>query len=305
MLDITLGVDLSFAKKRWPEAKDWIKVVKNDLGVDCVEFDSDFLDPVYISEENWMDIAQETNELAKTNGIEIHNYFTGAMTHCVNLLSHPDPRVKKDGIKWCEKALVLATKLGARGIGGHFDTITSPDVDNPEIYDKRIDELVESFTYLSKIAKQEGHEFILLEQMYAPSEVPYTFEQTDTLFERLNRNSSVPILCTLDVGHACSQNFAHKKEELDPYLWIKKYAHISPVIHLHQTDGVSSGHWPFTKEYNDKGIITGEKMIEALVESNAEKVYLVLEIFFSLGQNDSQVVKAMKKSVDYWEKYLT
>jgi len=304
MTRFKLGVDLSFAKKRWPLPQEWIHIVKEIFGLQYVEFDSDFLDPLFISEPVWTKIASEINQLAKENGIEIHNYFTGAMTHCVNLLSHPDERIRKEGFQWCEKAIKLTGKLGAKGIGGHFDTISSNDLKNPKRYKMLVDNLVRVFHDLSKQAKHEGQEFILWEQLYAPCEIPYTIEQSIEFITRINEGASVPIPLVIDLGHMCCQNFTHKPQDTDPYEWLRQLGNMTSVIHLQQCNGISSCHWPFTKEYNKKGIIDPQRVIDALQESGADEVYLFFEIFFSLAQTDQEILDQMKESVDYWKKYL-
>ena len=301
---LKLGVDLSFATKRWPEPEAWLEIVKNKLGLKYVEFDSDFLDPLFISEPTRSEVASKIRALADEYEVEIHNCFTGVMTHCVNLLSHPDERIRQDGVRWCEHAITLTTKLGARGIGGHFDTISSRDLDDPERYRMLTDNLISTFEYLSTIAKQQGQEFILWEQLYAPSEIPYTIRQTEQWMERLNEKASVPIPLVIDVGHMCCQNFVHDPEDEDPYQWLRRLGHLAPVVHLQQCNGTSSCHWPFTTEYNKIGIIQPEKVIDAINESGADEVYLFFEIFFSLSQNDQQVLDAMTESVEYWRKYV-
>ena len=62
---------------------------------------------------------------------------------------------------------------------------------------------------------------------------------------------------------AQSYMFAPYKDG-DPYEWLRKLGAYSPIVHLQQTNGTSSGHQPFTKECNEKGIIKGEKVISAL-----------------------------------------
>lgn len=304
MTKLKLGVDLSFAKKRWPEPEAWLDIVKNKFGLKYVEFDTDFLDPFFVSEPTLSDVASEIKSLAEEYGVEIHNYFTGAMTHCVNLISHPDERMRRDGVRWCEEAIKLATKLGTRGIGGHFDTISSRDLDNPERYQMLIDNLVTTFHQLSEIAKQQGQEFILWEQLYAPSEVPYTIGQTKELMPQLNDGASVPIPLVIDLGHMCCQNFPHEPEDEDPYEWLRQLGSQTLVVHLQQCNGTGSCHWPFTKEYNKAGIIEAEKVIEAINESGAQEMYLFFEIFFSLSQNDQQVLDEMAESVEYWRQYV-
>jgi len=304
MTKLKLGVDISFAKKRWPEPEAWLDIVSNRLGVKYVEFDSDFLDPLYISEPTRTDMALEIRRLAQRHKVEIHNYFTGGMTHCVNLLSHPDERIRQDGLRWCEEAIDVASKLGCRGIGGHFDTISSRDLNDPERYNLLLEHLISSFRHLSYVAREKGQDFILWEQMYSPSEVPYTIRQAEELMQRVNDGAGVDIFLTIDTGHACCHNFDHQEEDVDPYNWLRTFAPISPVVHIQQTNREESCHWPFTSKYNEMGIIEAEKVIDAIHASGAKEVFLMLEIFFGLGQSDEQVLDEMTESVEYWRKYV-
>jgi D-erythrulose 1-phosphate 3-epimerase len=40
-----LGINLSFAVKRWPEPEAWSAFVRDELGLDLVQFSFDLLDP--------------------------------------------------------------------------------------------------------------------------------------------------------------------------------------------------------------------------------------------------------------------
>jgi len=40
-----LGINLSFAVKRWPEPEAWAGIVRERLGLDQVQFTFDLLDP--------------------------------------------------------------------------------------------------------------------------------------------------------------------------------------------------------------------------------------------------------------------
>lgn len=302
-----LGVDLSFAVKRWPEPEQWIEIVRKTLGIRHLEFDSDFLDPLYLRESTWRPEAERIRMLAANADLEIHNYFTGEMTHCVNLLSHPRKEFREDGMLWCEKGLEVTTALGCRGMGGHFDTISSADIANPARYQARIESLLASAKHLARLAKKEGHEFLLWEQIYSPSEVPYTLVQTRDFLARVNADNedAVPIELVVDLGHACCQNFPHSEADTDPYAWLREFAPQTRVVHLQQCDGHGSSHWPFTKEYNERGIVEPRRVLDALGEGGAgEDLLLCFEIFFSLSQNDQQVLDAMKRSVEYWSQFI-
>ena len=122
-IKINLGTNICFAKKRWPQPDEWIDIVKNELKLNLIEFDSDFLDPLY-NKNDYKIIAKEINEITKENQIKIHDYFTGDITHSVNFLTHPDPRLRKDSYNWCKGAIDIASIMGAGGIGANFNNIS-------------------------------------------------------------------------------------------------------------------------------------------------------------------------------------
>ncbi len=53
--------------------------------------------------------------------------------------------------------------------------------------------------------------------------------------------------------------FSADPGDSDPYRWIGSWHATPPIIHMQQTDGITSSHQPFTKEENEKGIIQGKR----------------------------------------------
>ncbi|HHY99080.1 MAG TPA: sugar phosphate isomerase/epimerase [Firmicutes bacterium] len=305
MAKLHLGVNLCWARKRWPEPDEWMRLTREKLGLKYVEYCSDMLDPFFTSEPGRSLAALEIKQKAKEYGIVVFDYYTGLAPHCMNLLSHPDLGARSDALRWCEEIIMLASKMGASGIGGHFDTIPDRIWRDPDLRELYKSNLIAAFQYLSRVAKLQGLNFILWEQMYTPNEIPYTLDEAQEVYERANEGADVPIYLTVDVGHACCLNYPHKPEDNDPYLWLKRFAHISPVIHLQQTDGKSSHHWPFTEQYNRVGIIHPEKVVEAIEASGSKENYLMFEIFHSLGTNEEQLLGDLQRSIEYWREWVT
>jgi len=299
-----LAINMCFLRKRWAEPEEWAEIIDGQLRLKYAEFSSDLLDPFFVPEPARSRIAQKTRDAFDGRGITLVDYYTGLVTHCLNLLSHPDPAVRDSGMKWCREAIVLASQMGAGGLGGHFDTIVSGECLDPKRRAARIDDVIKSFQSLSHDAKEHGLKFILWEQMYTPSEAPYTIAEAAHIHELANEGAAVPIYLTVDVGHMCNLHYPHSDGDLDPYLWLEKFAHISPVIHIQQTDGKASHHWPFTDEYNRVGIIHPEKVLEAIEKSGSEMNYLMFEIFHSLGQTEQMVLDDLNRSIDYWRKWV-
>ena len=102
----------------------------------------------------------------------------------------------------------------------------------------------------------------------------------------------------------------------DTYVWLEKLGGYSPIVHLQQTNGRSSSHLPFTKEHNETGIISGEKVLNSLLrayqagdsmEFMPEKcgdIYLTLEMFSGTSEMNNDIIRRLKESVGYWRTYV-
>lgn len=101
----------------------------------------------------------------------------------------------------------------------------------------------------------------------------------------------------------------------DTYKWLSELGCYSPIIHLQQTNGVSSSHLPFTKECNEKGIITGDKVLRSLNDAylqtdccsmpvKPEEVYLTLEMFTGTADINRAALMRMRESVEYWRQFI-
>lgn len=303
-MKINLGTDICFALKRWPNPDEWIDIVKNELGLTMIEFDSDFLDPLY-NRSCYREVAREIKELLVDNGVHIHNYFTGDITHSVNFLTHPDDRLKKDSFDWCVGAIEIASLLGAKGLGANFNNIPYSSRKDLRKYVGTIKTLLKDILELSKKSKEKDLEFLMWEQMYAPSEMPYRINQARGYINYLNSKSEIPIKLVIDLGHMCCMDFKHTRKDLNPYKWLVELADHIGVVHLQQTTQLKSHHWPFTEKYNKKGIIDPKKVLEALYSTNLSEVNLIFEIFFPINVKDSTVISEMKQTVQMWKNNIS
>ena len=104
-------------------------------------------------------------------------------------------------------------------------------------------------------------------------------------------------------------------EDGDPYLWLEALGGYSPIIHLQQTAGQGSAHLPFTAEHNRTGIITGDKILRALLASyrtdappdlppRADRIYLTLEIFGGTAEMNRDLLRRLRESVAYWRTFI-
>lgn len=99
------------------------------------------------------------------------------------------------------------------------------------------------------------------------------------------------------------------------YDWLEETACYSPIIHLQQSDGSSSPHWPFDEAHNRRGIISGERLLRAVEASFArpqeagmpprvEQIVLTLEPFIGTAGNIYDAVSELQETVAYWRRYI-
>ncbi len=101
----------------------------------------------------------------------------------------------------------------------------------------------------------------------------------------------------------------------DVWAWTRSLGQYANIVHLQQTDGKSSPHWPFTEKYNKIGIASGERLIESLAAAFAaperpglprpvDAVALTLEPFVGTAANPYAAVEDIADSVAYWRRFL-
>lgn len=98
------------------------------------------------------------------------------------------------------------------------------------------------------------------------------------------------------------------------YFWLEELACYSPIIHLQQTDGSSSSHWPFTSSCNEKGIIEGRRVLDAIKTSfenhhdlnvpKVDRIYLTIEVFASTGSINRYTIRDLQETVRYWRQFV-
>ena len=105
------------------------------------------------------------------------------------------------------------------------------------------------------------------------------------------------------------------REDTSVHAWIEALAPYSPILHLQQSDGASSPHWPFSPEYNQQGIIRAEEVFRSIGRAYAQpaeehlpqrcgEIVLTLEPFVGTAGNTTDALEEIAQSVQYWRQYL-
>ena len=154
----------------------------------------------------------------------------------------------------------------------------------------------------------------MVEQMYIPSEKPYTLAECEEFLIETNRGfSGIPVIVTLDVGHQAGEHYGLSGADTDYVEWVRRFGAVSEIIHLQQTTRDASHHWPFTDEYNRRGHIKVDAVLKALWESHqryAQQPYasvlppvkehvLVAEIIPGSTKTEAKLLAELKESAEY------
>jgi D-erythrulose 1-phosphate 3-epimerase len=376
--EIYLAIDNCFAKKRWTDPADWMRVIK-ELGIDYIEASADNeCDPLYTTPDYIKDWVTQIEKNQERYGVKVANFYSGHGTYATLGLAHPDVRLRRHMLEnWLKPMIRTASRLKA-GLGFFFHAFPEAVLQEPSAYNRAEKDLYDILSRIAVFAAEEGIEYCGVEQMYSPNQIPWTIKGARKLLYEVYHHGGAPFYLTIDTGHQSGQRkflrpstekidealnlykSTHEKPDIwtgpltsyrifeqaannelpqsqavkmmeremdrypylfaeymdgDPYLWLEELGAYSPIIHLQQTPGNTSSHYPFTEEYNINGIINGQEVLKALIRSykkkeekglppRCRKIYLTLEIFSGTADISVNLLESLRQSVEYWRQYI-
>jgi sugar phosphate isomerase/epimerase len=319
---VTLDIGLSgaFITRRWEDPDNWMRLTK-ELGYPYHEFCGDVLDPFFMGDKDYqLQTAQAVREAAEKYGVKISAFYTGMATHRFHGLSHSDPAVRARMREWVVQAMDLALAMGTDRLGGHWDAFSVEVVENDGRRAEAFDRICEEFRALSRIAAGKGLAALYDEQMYIPSEVPWTIDQAHEFMARVNRDNrdGVPVYLTVDTGHAAGMHYGAAGRDLNYRAWLREFAAVSENIHLQQTTPDASAHWPFTQKFNAMGHVRMEEVLAAIEDSHrrfrdsplaqfmtpVSRSYLVLEVIPGSTKTETALLDELAESARYLRRFI-
>jgi D-erythrulose 1-phosphate 3-epimerase len=316
---LDIGINGAFLTRRWEDPDNWMRLTR-ECGYAAHSFCGDVIDPFFSGDDAFQrEQAVATREAAAKYGVTICDFYTGVATHRFHGLSHWDPRPRERMAQWMEQAAELASLMGTGALGGHWDAFSVEVLEDAARTEEAKRRLYQTFRDLAARLKPTGLRALYQEQMYIPSEKPWTLDETEEFLVEVNRdNSGLPVYVTLDVGHMAGVHYGLSGPDTDYVEWLKRFASVSEVIHLQQTTPDASHHWAFTREYNEKGHVQMEKVLEAIRYAHAhhaeqpfatrigpvEKHWLVAEIIPGSTKTESRLLQELTESAAYLRRYI-
>jgi sugar phosphate isomerase/epimerase len=301
---IHLGINTCFAVKRWPEPEEWTRIVREELHLDHCQFSLDLVESLLDDEAALAAYADLTRECSASADLQIHSTFTGLAAYSWSLLLHPMATMRASAVRWYERVIDFSSRLGAQGTGGHLGALSALDASETVSREARWADMVEHLRYLSQYAGRQGLSFLLFENMAVPREIGHSLDEAHALAKLDPPTGGVPLVLCLDIGHPCALHTGTSSDDYRAWL-AESWPAAPPVVHLQQTDRTGDHHWPFTTEYNSRGIIQADAVVDAIQRwPDDAPVYLFLEPIHPFEAPDALVLDELKESVRYWREAL-
>lgn len=287
-----LGINLSFAVKRWVTPELWSGVVRDQLGLDLVQFSFDLADPMW-PDAVLSSYAARIRSVSADQGLTVHSAFIGLAHYTYNQLLHPDIAVRDYAETWLTRAYRFAAEAGIQRVGGPLGAIASaPDgVEADAISDADYADLLKRLRRLSAAAAAAGLIELYVEPTPLKREFPWTIDQAQRLTTDLT-GSVVPWSLCIDWGHATIEplygaGFARMES------WLAQLGPSIGALHLQQTDGKADRHWDFTRD----GIVEPEVAAALVRSSGLADRPIFLEVYYPFEQTDAAVLDGMRQSI--------
>jgi hypothetical protein len=316
---LEIGINGAFVTRRWEEPDNMMRLTR-ECGYRVHEFCGDVIDPFFMGDREFqLGMARQAAEAAERYGVTVCDIYTGVATHRFHGLSHRHPAVRERMKQWIVDCMDIALEMGSYRVGGHWDALSVEVMEDPAETRAAIERLHQTFRDLADIAGRKGLKAIYVEQMYIPSEVPWTIEQAREFLIEANRGrAGAPVYLTIDVGHQAGMHYGLEGPDLDYREWLRALAPFAEVIHLQQTTPDASHHWAFAEPYNSGGHIDVAEVIRAIEEAHrgvgddpvarhlspVEHTWLIAEIIPGSTKNEATLLRELRESAEFLARYV-
>jgi D-erythrulose 1-phosphate 3-epimerase len=286
-----LGINLSFCVKRWVTPNLWAPVVRDQLGLDLIQFSFDLVDPMWPSALVSRH-ARDVRKAADDHGITIHSAFIGLAHYTFNQLLHPDPDVRAYAEQWLERAYGFAAEAGITRVGGPLGAIASrvdgSEADSIEAADYA--SLVECMLRLGEKAKAAGLSELYVEPTPMRREWPSTIVQARQMMSDVAASATPWNLC-VDWGHGTFLPlYGPEADTMEP--WFSALNDVITAVHIQQTDYLFDRHWDFT----EAGRVDPVDACNLLARTGLAQSPVFLEVFYPFERDSKSILDALKAS---------
>ncbi|RJE89561.1 sugar phosphate isomerase/epimerase [Paracoccus onubensis] len=284
-----LGLNLSFAIKRWIGGENMARIISEELGYDRVQFTWDLVDPSWPADTRDR-IAGDYAQSFRKAGIAIESSFGGLASYTYNHFLAPTRDLRDLGKLHLRNAIDMTAAMEVKAAGMPLGSYSAADALDRQRREEIYREALEAIVELSRHAKSRGLETLLIEPVPLSTEFPSSAEDALRLMRDLDGATDIPVRLLVDWGHAMFPALFGDDANMDH--WQKTCGEFIHSYHIQQTDGLLDRHWNFTR----KGIVTPELLAEFWNRHGLTDQTYFLEIIYPFEQPDDEVLSDMKNA---------
>ncbi len=301
-MSFRLSLNTNPLVNRFAEPDDLIDTVARDLRIRDLQLTHEFINPGWPAPVLHR-LASQTRRALQRTGVRVTSGMTGPYGR-LNHFGHPDAEVRRHYIDWFKTFADIIGDLGGHSVGTQFAIFTYRDYDDPKRRESLIQIAIDCWAELAEHAKLAGLSFVYWEPMSVGREFGQTIEACMALQDRLSAaNMAVPMWMMADIDHG--DVTSSNPDDYDPYAWARAVPMVSPIIHIKQSLMDKGGHRPFTAEFNARGKIQPQRLLEALRLGGGRDNEICLELSFREREPcDREVIPQIAESVAFWAPHI-
>ncbi len=285
-----LGLNLSFATKRWLKPENLARLCAETFNVSSVQFTFDLIDPWWPKIQR-RELATAYREAFEERGIQIASAFGGVASYTYAQLLAPTQAQRDVSLAFWKRAVDLTVELGARAVGTPLGGMSYEDWKDPAAARELYACAQASLIQLAAYARERGLSEIMIEATPLRPEILYTPKAARQFIAELDGKTAVPVRLLIDWGHALCTRIPEASHDMG--VWLRECAPYVSGIHLQQTDGLWDRHWDFTAE----GLVTPALIRDTMRQAGMEHVPQYLEVVTIFEDDADEVLARMKASM--------
>ena len=301
-MPLTLSLNTNPLVNRFAEPADLIETTARDLRIRDLQLTHEFINPSWPAPVIRR-LTRDMDRACQRTGVRCTSGMTGPYGR-LNHFGHPDADVRRYYVDWFKTFADIIADLGGRSVGTQFAIFTYKDYDDPARRENLIQIAIDCWAEVAEHAKSAGLDYVYWEPMSVGREFGETIDEALKLQNRLTTaDMAVPMWMMADIDHG--DVTSSNPDDTDPYAWARAVPKVSPIIHIKQSMMDKSGHRPFTAEFNAKGAIQPDPLLQAFAEGGAVDNEICLELSFKEREpNDRQVIDQIAESIAFWAPYI-
>jgi sugar phosphate isomerase/epimerase len=276
-----IGLNLSFAVKRWQTPELLAPMIRGELRTTHVQFTWDLIDPWWPAPQRDV-LARRWAQALRREGLVLGGTFGGLAAYTYPQLLAPTPEQRRLSLEFFKRAVDMTAVMEADCIGTPLGGMSHEDAQDPGRRAAIYADVLDLVRELAEHAKKAGLTKILIEPTPLATEFPSDSQGSLRLMQDLT-GTAVPVKLLVDWGHVLFKPLL--KQDADMDVWLAACLPHIDCFHLQQTDGQMDRHWSFAR----KGLLDPGLIRRTVERHHAADRIQYVELIYAFEDTDEYV----------------